>query len=362
MDKDKRTALIREASDWLTRLEEGDQSDRAAFTQWLQEDVAHVEQVLKLQAIRTSMARTALATPGGLRSSGDNAVVVFPLSGPAARAPVSKATEPLPARSRVATLVACFLLYVLLVMEVPSRIAPTYETVPGETRVVLLPDGTRAHLNSATLIQVTYSGTTRLVSLQRGEALFDVAPDATRPFRVQSSGMTADALGTQFDMKLNSGELSLLVHSGRVAIRTGHHHASVLQANDLARVSLSNLDGRLSIARLTSYQAKAASAWTGSVVFTGSPLQEAVDRFNRANVLQLVVDDAELFALPLGGQFTLTDPQTFADALRWMGVRTELRQGPSGEEIHLSRAPSASQADRDQAASDKGSSVVRGKP
>lgn len=59
-----------------------------------------------------------------------------------------------------------------------------YETQFGEQRSVRLEDGSHVTLNTASKIEVRMFEHHRIVELLAGEALFDVAHDATRPFDV----------------------------------------------------------------------------------------------------------------------------------------------------------------------------------
>ena len=80
-----------------------------------------------------------------------------------------------------------------------------HRTQTGERRDVLLPDGTRLTLNTASAVDVVYDGTRRLLRLRAGEILIDTAPDsvasnhpAYRPFVVETQAGTMRALGTRF--------------------------------------------------------------------------------------------------------------------------------------------------------------------
>jgi len=80
-----------------------------------------------------------------------------------------------------------------------------HRTQTGERRDVLLPDGTRLTLNTASAVDVAYDGAKRLLRLRAGEILIETAPDAVasshpayRPFLVQTQAGTVRALGTRF--------------------------------------------------------------------------------------------------------------------------------------------------------------------
>ncbi|SEW54089.1 FecR family protein [Chitinophaga arvensicola] len=81
-------------------------------------------------------------------------------------------------------------------------------TVPrGGQYQLVLPDGTKVWLNSATSLRypTAFRGTERKVILQ-GQAFFDIATNAKQPFKVQANEMEVLALGTRFDMMAYADE------------------------------------------------------------------------------------------------------------------------------------------------------------
>ena len=117
--------------------------------------------------------------------------------------------------------VSAFIAFQALRPEVPAAIAAppitaSHETGVGETRTVSLPDGSELTLGASSVLSVSMSNTKRELTLHRGAALFDVAPDANRPFSVAAGDLTATALGTVFAVRNNGGVMRLAVSEGRV--------------------------------------------------------------------------------------------------------------------------------------------------
>lgn len=102
----------------------------------------------------------------------------------------------------------------------------TKTTQQGEKLTVQLPDGTIATLNSGSQIEFPESFTDhdRKISLT-GEAYFDVAKDASRPFTVTSNEVSVTALGTAFNVNAFDGsgdvKVTLLIGKVRVDERAG---------------------------------------------------------------------------------------------------------------------------------------------
>ena len=72
-----------------------------------------------------------------------------------------------------------------------------YATQIGETRTVMLVDGTKIDMNTATKILVTGEVSGRHVILEQGEALFHVARDPAHPFIVTVGDRDVRDLGTR---------------------------------------------------------------------------------------------------------------------------------------------------------------------
>ena len=89
---------------------------------------------------------------------------------------------------------------------------------------LVLADGSKVWLNAASSIQypVAFSGKERRVVVT-GEAYFEVAPDKSKPFRVEAGDQTIDVLGTSFNVNVYADEpvhkTTLLSGSVKVANR-----------------------------------------------------------------------------------------------------------------------------------------------
>ncbi len=82
--------------------------------------------------------------------------------------------------------------------------AQAWSTLAGEQRTLTLADGSTVVLNTRTRIHVRLSHRTREVELDEGEAFFEVAHDALRPFTVQTRLGSARAVGTHTGLELSA--------------------------------------------------------------------------------------------------------------------------------------------------------------
>ena len=90
------------------------------------------------------------------------------------------------------------------------------ETGPGETRSVVLADGTTAHLAGASRLALTSNS--RVVTLQSGRATFEATHEARRPFTVLVADTRVVDLGTVFDVTRLDQGVRVEVSQGAVRV------------------------------------------------------------------------------------------------------------------------------------------------
>lgn len=122
----------------------------------------------------------------------------------------------------------------------------TIETPKGGQWQVELPDGTKIWLNAASILKypVAFRGTERPVELT-GEAYFEVAKDAARPFIVRSKGQAVKVLGTSFNVNAYADEpqITTTLLDGSVSISAGGRQQLLKPGERSAiRDSLINVD------------------------------------------------------------------------------------------------------------------------
>ncbi|AEV99844.1 hypothetical protein A4D02_25840 [Niastella koreensis] len=120
------------------------------------------------------------------------------------------------AAAAAALIVCCGLAYWFTL---PTRVVVA--AAPGKVEKQLLPDGSTVWLNDNSMI-IYYSNFSghRNITLQRGEAFFEVKKDAAHPFTVQSNGVSTTVKGTSFSVKMLSrtGEVKVSVVTGKVLV------------------------------------------------------------------------------------------------------------------------------------------------
>ncbi|NML21169.1 FecR family protein [Pseudoflavitalea sp. G-6-1-2] len=91
-----------------------------------------------------------------------------------------------------------------------AAVINTMSTPRGRKYQLTLTDGTKVWLNAASSITypTAFTGADRTVSIT-GEAYFDVAANAAKPFRVKVNNMEVEVLGTQFNINAYKDEVSI---------------------------------------------------------------------------------------------------------------------------------------------------------
>jgi transmembrane sensor len=209
-----------------------------------------------------------------------------------------------------------------------------YQTERGEVRRLPLADGSVVTLNTATKLEVKFSGASRNIQLVQGEALFDVAKNPRRPFYVDAGDVRVRAVGTSFTVaKLPGRPTEILVREGVVEItRPGAVGAVRLGANERALV---RADEQITSSAMEPGSIARKLAWRqGMISFEGTSLSEAAAEFARYADPQIVVDDPSIANQTISGMFSAENPQGFAKAV---AVSLNLSAQTEGGKIYLSR-------------------------
>jgi transmembrane sensor len=208
----------------------------------------------------------------------------------------------------------------------------SFETVIGEQRSVSLSDGSIVQLNTGTRIKARVSAEARDIRLLKGEALFKVAQDRSRPFKVTTADAAILAVGTQFNVYQFDGRTKVSVLEGRVRVTAADMPAAtpggpILTAGQEVEI---HQDGK-SIQRAASDVGSAAAWLQRRVVFKQEPLANVLTEFNRYRKSpRLRVSDPALAARKYSGTFDVDDPRSLEDVL---SNETDVVLEQAGDEI-----------------------------
>ena len=112
-----------------------------------------------------------------------------------------------------------------------SEEARIYATRPYQQAILNLDDGTRVTLAPQTTLRVLHFGARdRIVTLEKGEAYFEVAQTSGAPFIIHSGTATTQVLGTAFLVRYDPSNphVRVAVADGKVRVATSARRAVVV--------------------------------------------------------------------------------------------------------------------------------------
>ncbi len=158
-----------------------------------------------------------------------------------------------------------------------QRLTTTFETVQvpvGTTKTILLDDSSTVVLTSGSVFSYpkAFERDKRNVSLLEGQAFFEVASDASRPFTVESGGLKTTALGTSFTVQRYSrqGYIKVNLYTGKVRVE-GQQEGVTLLPGEGFRFDAGSGKGEIS-----HFEVLANPLQSGGLVFDKTPFDEAL--------------------------------------------------------------------------------------
>jgi transmembrane sensor len=311
------------AAAWFERREwaNWDAAAEEALQAWLAESTAHRIAFIRLEAAWEHAERLkALGAGSPAGSVPARASFGFVEDGSADKPNISSAISSLPVpekqrSGRVKWAIGIASAAAVLALGVWHQFGvrwQVYGTPMGAIAPVSLADGSTITLDSNTRIRVALEADQRLVRLDQGKALFEVAKDPSRPMVVEVANKRITAIGTEFSVQRDADDLSVLVKEGRVRIDSDPHllnsHATELAAGG----EISTRGGEMVVAKLDVNDVERALSWSqGYLEFQDTPLPHAVAEFNRYRTQKIDIDDPSLNSIRIGGRFRCTDANAF---------------------------------------------------
>jgi transmembrane sensor len=338
-DEEIRAAIAQQAGDWFIANQAGPLTDEdgAAFLAWLKASPIHVREYLGIARVAHHMPaavgqpQVPLETFLAQLHLDDDSLVSLETRAPRQRPPVARlaALRAWPVAASLLALAIGVLWWAHdgELLGIPK----TYRTVHGEQSVQRLPDGSSLRLDTDSEASVRYSRRERFVEITRGQALFEVAHEGSRRFRVAAGNAGAIAVGTQFNVYRKADSIEITVVAGQIAVFTGQPSWLRNPADvpaEVQRVTAGyqvRFDGRGGSAEPAPVDLGQALAWAEhKIVFKHRPLGEVAVEFNRYGSIPVEIADAKLQALPVSGMFDAGDTESFVAFLQTLpGVRVE---------------------------------------
>ena len=289
------------ALDWLFTLQAhpDDPELKARFATWRHADSAHDEAFARVAQAWSlpemdEVARRLLDQKGHPTER----------LGAAARRPAPRGRWTKLALAMAAALVLA--LGVQLYPGLALRWKADYLTLAGARQLVVLPDGSRMTLNTASAVALNFDGATRSVTLLQGEAYFDVVRDPSRPFTVTSHFSEVEVRGTAFSVRTDVTQDVVVLERG---------HVDIVQLPD-RRVQAALNPGESIVATAASLSPirradpETSLAWLrGQLVFEDRPFDEVLDEVARYYGHAIVAANGGLAQIRVNGNYRLDDPE-----------------------------------------------------
>jgi transmembrane sensor len=262
------------------------EAERAAFDQWRRQSPDHEAAAALAEDLWQALPRTRTAE-------------TFVPPAPVQRRPL-----------RWAALAAGLAALALTSLSDPVQVYfADHTTAVGERKLITLEDGSQVWLNSASALTVHYTPTRRDISLLKGEALFQVSKDPARPFVVQASGGSVQAVGTRFDVDRHGQRVRVGVTEGEVKVSSGGESVPLKIGQQL------DFSDSLPPSATRPLDINSAAAWQrGKLIFNRRPLADVFADLERY-IPGSVVITGNLPDTAVSGVFNLDDIPGTLDVL-----------------------------------------------
>jgi len=320
--------MAREAAGWLVALSDSEctPEEREEFVAWLRRSNLHVEEFLRISELTKGLSNYRLWPEDSVADliasarAGDCASVV-PIGARASHAR-DVSGPPTHGRWRPRMAVAASLVIILLTVGVLAGMfdwgSKTYATNVGEIRSITLEDGSVVELNTRSRLRARFTAHERRLQLLAGEAIFNVAKNPHRPFRVSAGSTEIVAVGTQFNVDAHSSSTVVTVLEGRVRVTNNTEiHSPTDRHIELARGEQAVIAKHRPPMRIAAADTAKATAWTERrLFFDGATLADVATEFARYNDRVIRINGDVLAAKRITGVFNSTDQSTFVEFLR----------------------------------------------
>jgi transmembrane sensor len=176
--------------------------------------------------------------------------------------------------------------------------------------------------------------TQRTVWLDKGEAFFEVAHDAQRPFIVMVAGHRVTDIGTKFLIRHDPARLEVAVVEGKVGFDSSDPASRAQPLQLTAGDVLVATPHAITVKAKREEDLATELGWRrGMLIFHHTTLAEAAAEFNRYNGHQLVVGD-NASSLTINGVFPKNDVPAF---IRLTQAVLKLHAEDQGRQTVISR-------------------------
>lgn len=288
---------LKRAADWLQTLRDtpNDPASVAAWEQWVGDRPENLEAFAKIEALWSALespeANTRLRAhlDAARRNRSETA-----LPSPAAAAPIRSQPRAhrflrVPALG-IAALVLASVATLWIVHELRGEVMATSV---AELDARLLEDGSHVELGAQSRIRTLYTPSRRDITVEVGEAYFQVAKEPRRPFVVKSGHVVVTAIGTAFSVHRTNERITVTVTEGRVAVA----ESGAATPAYLTRGEQGIFDESTRTLSVATVDLGNALGWRNGILrFVNQPLSAVIEDVNRYSGKTIRVADPALGA------------------------------------------------------------------
>jgi transmembrane sensor len=327
-------AAVVEAARWLVMLSDPECTDeeRQEFVAWLRRSNLHVEEFLRISELTKGLTEFA-AWPKDSVAEVIARARSAPFDAVTRITPSESGNDPRNIRSRdkprarlalAASLVVGFLV-IGVIAGMLEMVSKTYATNAGEMRSLTLEDGSVVELNTRSKLRAHFTENERRVQLLSGEAIFKVAKNPRRPFRVSAGSTDILAVGTEFNVDAHNSRTVVTVLEGRVQVTSNAHPAATPAGTSSSRNGPVELVcGEQAVVaehhppiRVALADTNRVTAWTERrLIFDRTTLTDVAAEFARYNDREIRIVGDALAARRITGVFNATDQASLIEFLR----------------------------------------------
>ena len=216
-------------------------------------------------------------------------------------------------------------------VESESVVYNKLEIPRGGEFCLTLSDGTRVWLNSETSIQypVAFGAKERRVFVQ-GEAYFEVAKDANKPFTVQFMSSSVTVLGTSFNIRAYPEEKRSQTTLAEGSVRIYSPGSSMLLKPG-EQVEVNALSGEMVKREV---EVKSFTSWKdGRFVFEQQPLEDIMRTLERWYDIRVIFEDEGAKRISLSGNMKRYGD--FSQVMKMLQMTGDVRFELHGNDVYI---------------------------
>jgi ferric-dicitrate binding protein FerR (iron transport regulator) len=161
-----------------------------------------------------------------------------------------------------------------------------------EDELLFLPDGSKVILSKGARISynLLMNGSKREITLS-GDAFFDVAPNAQKPFYIYTQKIVVKVLGTSFKVNTSGGKESVAVSTGKVSV--------YLKGQDLEQSAAQIVLPKQVVSLSDDRQALTTNEWSGADPATARLQKPVSYEFEDAPLATVLKTLEKMYAIPV---------------------------------------------------------------